>query len=406
MSRASIFDLLHQRQQPPEPVEETTAARDDYDPGKLRLIDGVALTASGFVSAGLMPEAQSPAMSASLHGPDGFRLLVHRVSDVTPVQDLRLGRLEAKASRLHELIQTIVIESLMMLEALPEETAFDVVLTAPLRSTEAVAIVVEHLRAAIVETQYASALGTIHHITRGSDPHSTLDVGDSTGMPYVLWISADSLLNEEDVAALRHRRVLGRSSNSAGLYVGEAVVALLVQRLLPEKSAFDGGWCIERGTARDHPARATRRDHAKRQALLELLSDAWPLPPKAVEDSVGKALARDAQASGADGDELDKGVSPSRIVIDALGLPGRAVEIGSALIERWPEIDMIDDGVGVDQFCGWPGEALTALTMALAMASLAREESAVVLSVADETRSTIWCLRSCTAEAAQDGDHS
>ncbi|WP_110693237.1 hypothetical protein [Salinicola halophyticus] len=401
MSRASIFDLLHQRQQPIEPVEEPSSARNDYDAGRLRLLDGVALTASGFVGAGAVPEAQSPALSSSLHGPDGFRLLVHRIADVMPVQELRLGRFEAKALRLHELVQTIVIEALMMLEALPEDTTFDVVLTAPMRSPEAAAIVVEHLRAAIVETQYASALGEIHRTSQDGDPHTVLGVGDSGGMPHVLWISADSLLNDEDVASMQHRRLLGRSSNSAGLYVGEAVVALLLQRLLPEDDGFDTGWQIEKGVTHDHPARATRRDHAKRQALIELLSDAWPLAATTSAAGFG-----DAETSDASADEVGASTSPARVVIDAMGLPGRAVEIGSALIERWPEIDMIDDGIGIDQFCGWPGEAVTALALALAIAPLSPVESALVLSVEGETRSTAWRLQSCAALAAQSGNHS
>ena len=275
------------------------------------------------------------------------------------------------------------------------------VLTAPLRSPEATAIVVERLRSAIVETQYASALGEIHHTTRGGAPHTALGVGDGGGMPYVLWISADSLLNEEDVAALQQRRVMGRSSNSPGLYVGEAVVALLMQRLLSEDAVFDSGWRIDAGVVRDHPARSTQRDHAKRQALLELLMDAWPPPATAPGAEVGGVQAPDAPA-----DDVSGSAAPARVVIDAMGLPGRAVEIGSALIERWPEIDMIDDGVSVDQFCGWPGEAVTAMTLVLAMASLSPLDSAVVIRVEDETRSTVWSLRSCAAETAQREDHS
>lgn len=386
MSRASIFDLLHQRQSVAAPVEEAASTRNDYDPGRLRLVDAVALTASGFVSAGVMPDEQAPGLSSTLCGPDGFPLLVHEIADVMPMSEPRLGRFEAKALRLHTLVQTIVVEALMMLEAMPEDTGFDVVLTAPLKSPEAAGIVVEQLRAAIVETQYASVLGEIRHTAHGDDPHTTLAVGDGNGMPHVLWISADSLLNEEDVAALDHRGVLGRSSRGAGLYPGEAVAALLVQRLLPEDLAFDDGWLIDEAIAVEHQARSSRRDHAKRQAMLELLAEAWPPP-----------------SSSAPATEIS---APSRIVIDAMGLPGRAVEVGSVLIERWSELDMIDDGIGVDHFCGWPGEALTALTFALAIAPLSATESALVLGLEAETRSRVWALRSCAAEAAQPGDHS
>ncbi|MBZ9556808.1 MULTISPECIES: hypothetical protein [unclassified Modicisalibacter] len=395
MSRASIFDRLSRRPPSVEPVESPSAARGDYDPDRLRLIDGVALTASGFVGGGGVPEARSPNLSGSLRGADGFRLPVHEIVDVMPVEEPRLKRVEAKALRLHELVQTLMVEALMMLETLPEDAAFDVVLSAPIRSAEAAGIVVEHLRGAIADTQYAACLGEVRHLRHGDDPHAALSLAERDGMPYVLWISADSLLNEADVTALGERGVLVRASHGAGLRPGEAVSALLIQRLLPEPGAFDDGWRLDRGYAGEHAPRGSRRDHDKRRALLASLDAAWPCSPAA-----GSKGEKGDEDEGRDTSQDIAGAAPSRLVIDTIGLPGRAVEVASALTERWPELDMIEDGIGIDDVCGWPGEALTALALVLAIAGLEAREHALVLSLEAETRTRLWPLRSYAAEIA------
>ncbi|WP_280539587.1 hypothetical protein [Chromohalobacter sp. 11-W] len=385
MKRSSIFDRLHQRAQPCESAVETTLRRTDYDPDCLRLIDGVALTAAGLICAGSIPDEHTPELSSSLCGPDGFQLLVHQVADVAPLHAPRLQRCEYKALRVHELIQTLLTEALVMLEALPEDAFFDVIVTSPLKSPEAIDIVLASLRGAIDETRYASVLGALRH-EGGGDPHASLTVGNDGGMPYVLWISADSLLNAEDATSLQHHRASGRTAKGAGLCPGEAVASLLIQRCLPEVQDAMAGWCVEKGLTTEHQARSSRRDHAKRQTLLEHLSQAWPLP----------AESPPTLESGA----------PSHVVIDAMGLPGRAVEVGSAVIERWPEIDMIEDGVGIDQLCGWPGEALSALSWVLALAPLSPSDSALIIGVAPETVSRTWILRSCAAEHEQVAHHS
>ncbi|GHB23304.1 hypothetical protein [Salinicola rhizosphaerae] len=383
MSRASIFDRLHERQRPVDVVEAPTLTRDDFETARLRFIDGVALTPSGFVARGSTPEAGTPALSHSLYGPDGFRLLVHEVVDVMSVDDSRLGRLEAKALRLHALIQTIVIEALMLLESLPEETPFDVVLTAPLRSSEATGIVVDHLRDAIAETQYGAVLGEITLREQGGDPHAALAV--NKGMSHVLWINADSSLNGEDISRLQRDGLIGRRSSGGGLYPGEAVTALLVQRLLPGESDFAAGWIVNAGTSEEQAPRSERREYLKRQQMVALLGGAWP-----------------------QGDESDvtETESPACVVIDAMALAGRAAEVGGALIERWPEIDLIDDGIGVDGISGWPGQGMTALSFCLALSALEPEASALVLSVVSETRSVAWKLQACAAEAAPTDVHS
>ena len=181
MSRASIFDLLHQRQAVSEPQEEPTAARCDYAGDRLRLIDGLALTAAGFIRGGEIPEAPAPELSSTLYGSDGYRLLVHRVVDTISVDEPRLARCEAKAYRLHQLVQTVVTEALMLLEALPEDSPFDVLLSAPIRSPEAAAIIQERLRGAIAETQYGACLGELRLAEIGLGPMDGARLGRCSG---------------------------------------------------------------------------------------------------------------------------------------------------------------------------------------------------------------------------------
>jgi len=378
MSHSSIFDLLHQRQPSDEPKERFRPGRADYDPGRLRLIDGVALTAAGLVSAGSVPEAHVPELSSSLCGPDGFRLLVHEIADLSVAAEPRLARIDARALRLHQLVQSVIADALMMLESLPEEGYFDVVLSAPVSSPDATAIIKEHLQATIEETRHRDWLGSIRHSQQGEDPHATLVVAEDSGMAYVLWISADSFVNDQDTSPAQHQNLLMQNSRGEGLFPGEAVAALLVQRLQAEETTFDSGWMIGQGELHEHPPRAARRDHAKRQALIQLFNEFWP--------------------------ESEAGQTPSCLVIDTVGLPGRAVELGGAVIERWPEIDTIDDSIGVDAFCGWVGEAMSALMLVLAIAKLKPTEHAVVLGLHAESYTRIWALRGLAGETTHAGE--
>ncbi|SPJ33570.1 hypothetical protein [Kushneria phyllosphaerae] len=385
MSRASIFDLLHQRQQDAAPVVEKTAARSDYLIDRLLLVDGVALTPAGFVARGVLPEAVPPVLSESLYGPDGYRLLVHPITDVMPLEDNRLKRLEHKAHRLNALVQTLMVEALIMLEALPEAAGFDLVLTLPLRSPQVGEIVLAQAREAIMETQYGDRLESARLVPCQGELHDQMAVSEAGGAARVLWLSADSLLNDDDVGRLNARGVLGRSSKGPGLHPGEAVSALLLQRVLPEDASFDRGWLIGAATTRAHARRSDQRDYPRREKLLALLGEAWPDTaddPEPTEESMSLPNA------------------PARLVVDSLTLPGRAVEAGGALMARWEMLDLIDDGIGVDVHGGWPGEAMSALQLVLAMAPLEEGDSALVLEIAAETQSRALVLRACAGPTA------
>ncbi|MCM2130786.1 hypothetical protein [Larsenimonas rhizosphaerae] len=380
MSRSSIFDLLHQRHQEAVPVVETTA-RSDYLPDRLHLVDGVALTPAGFVARGVLPDAIPPELSESLHGPDGYRLLVHPIKDVMPLEDNRLKRLEHKAHRLNALVQTLMVEALIMLEALPEGAGFDLILTLPIRSSQAGDIILAQAREAIMETQYGDRLESARLAPCQGELHDQMAVPEEGGAAWALWLSADSLLNDDDVARLEARGVLGRSSKGPGLHPGEAVSALLLQRVLPDHDAFDQGWMIEKATTCRHEKRSEQRDYYRREQLFALLGQVWPdntgTPPDTTEKN--QALP----------------VAPAWLVVDSLTLPGRAVEAGGALMARWEMLDLIDDGIGVDIHGGWPGEAMSALQLVLATARLKQHDCALVLNIADEMQSRALVLRAC-----------
>lgn len=374
MSRASIYDLLQQRAQPvveqPVVVEERSHFRAD----RLRLLDGVALTAAGVLAMGSVPEAARVELSEDMRGPDGFQLMACTVKEVIPVGESRLRRLDPKALRLHELIQTILLDALMMLEALPENGRFDIVLSAPLRSGEAASLLLEQIQQAVAETEYGERLGDIRHSAVGWDPHTCLAVSESGGHPHVLWLCADSLINATDVGRLDRRGLLMKASRSVGLAPGEAAVALLMQRVSEENDVESAsGWRLDSATEQEHAPRSSRtRQGGAALVIKELLEKSWP------------EAAADTEAE-----------SPSRIVVDALGITGSMTDVAGPLTDRWRGIDLTDNGVSVDRWCGWPGEALTALQLLLAVAPLGEDESALVLNVVEERSSRGMALRSC-----------
>lgn len=381
MSRASIFDLLHERQpvSEPEPVPEPQPA--DYDCERLQVLDGLALTAAGLITLDGLPEAHTPELSSSLLGADGYRLLVHEIADLPVAEEPELGRVDTKALRLHRLIQSVITEALMLLESLPEDAHYDVVLSAPVLSKDATAIIMDQLRAVIAETQYGGRVGDLRHNAAGDDPHIALAVSEEGALPHVLWLSVDTVINQQDLDSPASGQLLVQSSRGAGLHAGEAAAAMLIRRLANGEPQPEDGWLLGRGAIREHAARSARRNHQKCQALIELLGEFWP-----EEDAAG---------------------NPSRFVVDARGLPGRAVELGGAVTERWPEIDAIDDGVSVEDFCGWPGASVTALMLVLAIAEIKPEEHALILALHAEHHSRVWALRGPTGEAAENReDHS
>lgn len=372
MSRGSIYDLLQPRTRPvveqPEHVEQRKDFRDD----RLCLLDGVALTAAGGLSmaSGSVPEAVRVELSENMRGPDGFPLKACAVKEVTPVGESGLRRLDSKALRLHELIQTILLDALMMLEALPENGRFDIVLSAPLRSGE-VANLLEQIQQAVAETEYSVRLGDIRHSAVGWDPHACLAVSESGGHPHVLWLCADSLINATDVGRLDRRELLMKATRPAGLAPGEAAVALLMQRVSEEDDGESiSGWWLGSAAEQEHAPRSNKARGRNPSIVKELLEQSWP------------DTADDAEAG-----------EPSRVVVDALTLPGRVAEVVGPLTERWSGLDVNDHGISVDRWCGWPGEALTALQLLLAVASPGEGESAVVLNVMEQHGSRCMTLR-------------
>lgn len=373
MSRASIYDLLQRRTPPVIEKPEVEEERSDFRTDRLRLVEGVALTAAGVLAMDMVPEGVRAELSRSIRGPDGFQLMACAVREVIPVSNAQLQSLDPKALRLHELIHTILHEALMMLDALPESAGFDIVVSIPLRSPESSNMLLEQIRLAVKETEYGERLGDIRHSASGWNPHTCLAVPEAGGHPHVLWICADSLINADGVSRLEQRGLLRRKARPDGVLPGEAAVALLMQRILEDDTEFASGWWLDSAAEQEHEPRSSKtRGRKSPSVVTELLEQSWPRAA----------------------DDIEAG-EPSRVVVDALGLPGRTTEVAGPLTERWSELDLIDNGMNVAHWCGLPGEALTALQLLLAVAPLSDDESAVVLNVVDEKSSRSMVLRSC-----------
>lgn len=393
MFKTSIYDRL-QQVRPSDPTPQPTQARSDYRTDTLCLLDGVALTAAGAVAKGQLPNSVSPTLSSSLRGPDGYGLLVHQIALGQAGASLSgedSGRLDRRHQRLDTLIQALVIDALLMLEALPEATPFDVVLTAPIRHASLIEPFLTRLRETIHATPLGEALGRVAYRAVGESSqaqsvHQLLVAEEAGGMPHVVWISVDSLLFESRVAELSRHGQLAYASHPMGLFPGEAVAALLFERQAPEANPSLQGWQLPLAVEQTHVARGSRESRRKTTPLTQLFEQHWPLP--------------DASGASKSSPSDDGAFSPARVVIDSLGLPGRAVEVGTSLMTRWQTLDMIEDGTTLDSFCGWPGDAWLALALVLAMADLDETDGALILVVAEDTRTQGLALLPCTPNTA------
>lgn len=389
MFKTSIYDRL-QKVRPAEPQVAPTQARSDYHTDTLCLLDGVALTAAGAVARGELPESSSPALSAMLRGPDGYGLLVHEIALHQSESQEGGARLDRRHQRLMSLIQSLVIDALLMLEALPEGTPFDVVLSAPIRHASLREIFLTQLRETIQATPFGEVLGHVtYRAASQASLHQLLAADESGGMPHVVWISVDSLLFESSVSELARRGQLGYASRPTGLFPGEAVSAVLCQRIAPESPAPVQGWQIPLAATLTHPARGSRELRRAPAPLAQLIERHWPAP-----------AASRAQDDDSAETPINTDFQPVRLVIDSFGLPGRALEAGTSLVNRWPELDVIADGSIIDRFCGWPGDAWLGLALVLAMAELEEQDGALIVALADDSRTQGLALLPCAADSA------
>ena len=131
-SRASLYDRLRPRQSTLEQMarqQATPAPERHYDPERLRVIDGVALTAAGLVGWGNMPDKQAAVVDTSLAASES--LLVHRIDCQFGTLGEPLALQGDRARRLYELARALVGEAMTLLERLPTEAGFEVVVSMP-----------------------------------------------------------------------------------------------------------------------------------------------------------------------------------------------------------------------------------------------------------------------------------
>jgi hypothetical protein len=379
MFKSSIYDRL-QQVRPVEPEAPVVKVRSDYRTDTLCLLDGVALTSAGAVAKGQLPSSAAAEISATLRGPDGYGLLVHEIAlgqaGASPASGEQVARLDRRHQRLETLIQALIIDALLMLEALPEGAPFDIVLSAPIRHASLVEGFIARLRETVAATPFADALGSVsHRAAAEQDLHQLLAAEASGGMPHVILLSVDSLLFDSSVSELSRRGQLAYASRPSGLFPGEAVAALLFERLAPDSPAPLQGWQVPLAATLTHAARGSRELRRSPAPLMQLIERQWPV-----------------QAENDEHASTREPFEPMRLVIDSLGLPGRAVEAGTSLMNRWPGLDMIEDGTTLDSFCGWPGDAWLALALVLAIAELEDNDSALVVSLRNDTQTQVLAL--------------
>lgn len=372
MSGASIYDLLHEYEVPVVEEEEAAPQNLTYQADRLYLVSGIALTAAGSVAMGKMPKQAVSELSSDLKDAGGLRLPVYGVEKTMPVESLATLGAEDKAQRLHELVQTLMHDVMLLLSDLPQGNGCDIVLSAPLHSTEAQRLILEHMRSAMIKGGFEACLGDIRHVASGWDPHAVLNTGEEGGQPYVLWLSVDSLLNRADVTALHQRGILRSPEQLAGVCPGEAAVALLIRRMPEEEEDADlEGWQLDRAQIMERLPRPKGRNSKATGSgdLDKLLESIWP------EDKVPEG--------------------PSWVVVDALRTADSSQQVSDTLSERWPGLHIVTGGLSVANWCGWPGEALTALQLILAMADLPAEDSALVLNVCEDKLARALVLQTC-----------
>ncbi|WP_024950882.1 DUF3726 domain-containing protein [Cobetia crustatorum] len=254
-----------------------------------------------------------------------------------------------------------------------------IVLSAPIRHASLVEGFTARLRETVAATPFAEALGSVTHRAAGDQGlHELLAAAESGGMPHVIWLSVDSLLFDSSVSELSRRGQLAYASRPSGLFPGEAVAALLFERLAPDSPAPLQGWQVPLAATLTHPERGSRELRRSPAPLMQLIERHWPV-----------------QAGNDEHAPTPEPFEPMRLVIDSLGLPGRAVEAGTSLMNRWPGLDMIEDGTTLDSFCGWPGDAWLALALVLAIAELEDNDSALVVSLRDDTQTRMLTLTPC-----------
>lgn len=374
-SRASLYDRLRPRQSTLEQMarqETTPEPARRYDPDRLRVIDGVALTAAGMVGRDGLPDSQIAVMDASLAASES--LLVHRVECHAGSVGEPLAHAGERASRLYELTRALLGEALTLLERLPADARFEVIVSMPIEGHSTV--LRDMLNASLRGSLAYPRMTGLQLVPDQRDIHDTLAAPAAGGAGHVLWLSVDGVLHAHGIAQLRARHQLATSRYSQGIKPSEAAAALLIRREAEDGCGSDVGYLLKRGQVREHARRADLTRRQRHQTVTELVTSVWPGP----------------------GTEED--ISPAVVVADCLSLPGLRADLAAGVITRWPDFDLGQQCLCINFHFGWPGTALSALQLVAALASDRSTSGAVVLQLNDDHSSRALALLPAASDGA------
>ncbi|USZ50661.1 hypothetical protein [Halomonas sp. DN3] len=374
-SRASLYDRLRPRQSTLEQMarqQATPAPERRYDPDRLRVIDGVALTSAGLVGWGNMPDKQAAVVDTSLAASES--LLVHRIDCQFGTLGEPLALQGDRARRLYELARALVGEAMTLLERLPTEAGFEVVLSMPVEGHTTVLrdMLDVSLRGSLA---YPRMTG-LRLVPDHQDLHDTLATPATGGAGHVLWLSIDCVLHAHGIGQLRARQQLATTRNPQGIKPSEAAVALMIQRIAEDGYGGGDGYLLKRGVMLEHNRRTDLTRRQRYQSLAEILARVWP----------------DEGATA--------GNAPGVVVADSLDLPGRRADLAGALLTLWPELDLGEECRCIDYHFGWPGTALIALQLVVALVGDRSRSGAVLLQLSDDHSSRALALLPASLDSA------
>lgn len=381
-SRASLYDRLRPRQSTLEQMarqQATPAPERRYDPDRLRVLDGVALTSAGLVGWGNVPAPAVPTPLEGVQSPGGNCFLCHKVVDTIPIASSPDGQaIDQKTTRLLELVHSLALEALGLLDKAPKNAisniGFDIAVSLPSDGLVSTHAFLEYIRELLKASSFCQSMGQLICLDNSIGLHAAVAASVLT-RPYILWISADSFCSSSGVVQLEQQSLLASPPRYKGTHPGEACAAVLLQRIEENSSAFQDGWWLVPSVGLHHSARAQQSRRSRLDSMRELIN------------TVSSALV-DSE--------------PSVAIADVGKLPNRVSDVCAALFDHWSHPDAIEDVYFADSFCGWSGSALNAIQIVLAIAALTEKKhagSALILEVASETTSGAAFLLPCSAVA-------
>lgn len=361
---SSIYDELYRRRVSRRQPTVAEGRRHDLVADRLCMVDGIATTAAGILqlSDGL-PEVSVASSCPLLVDEQGFPRLANAIRTIA-----LNGRHKSFDGRLVAIWNDLAGHLEALVHQLPDNEKVDLVLTlsesvSPELQHTVQQLIVEQLIAHQLwqEGQSCCCVGTSQTINTQLAPDTA-----SGAMRWVFWCSMDTLLDERQ---FHHWNKL--SPKNSPIIAGEGGALILFERLPLEGVPSRGRFWVH-SQVEQHALSRSLMDKPRVEALKKLMN-AMVLPAKQPEAS-----------SSAE--------PPTWCIMD-MGAGERAGNALAALFDCWPGVyELMANCYVLDQFCGWNGQAAQGVMMMMAAASMAENDSAMLLSLNEVDASVMTLL--------------